>query len=857
MQSPPSPSWPALTRANRIRTRWWWHGSAVDEANLTRELEALRAAGFGGVEVTPIYEVQGEENRRVPFLSDRWFALMRHACDEAARLDMDVDVVPGSGWRLGGARVPEAHRACDLVDRPAEPGSNTPAELAIAPNDEKVKRPGPGGEGYTIDVFDAEAVAAFIGDFNRRFFKHIPARLIRTEFHDSWEYEGSGSRNLFATFIGRRGYDLQAYADAFQPGFGSLEPDVSHRVLHDYRLTLEEMALEHFLGTWNASCHAHGILTRNQAHGSPGNILDLYAASDIPETEIFLDAIHPLVQKFASSAGHVAGRRLISAESFTWLSNHWQSDLAKIKRYADRLFLAGTNQIVCHGTAYSPDDAVWPGWLFYASSQINDRNPIWRDFPALADYINRCQSLLQAGEPDEAVLLYWPLPDHSMRTGGKLLRYRINGADWTQGDALERTGLALHDAGVLFDFVSDRQLQAACAEGGRILCPGASYRVVVLPPLHFLPLETAQALLALLRGGAQIICCSPPQDWDVPGLSNLTARREAMREVVRDLVAHPGLIVTNDPTPFLKHLPHGVEPLARGSGLRCLRRRMDDGALQYFLVNTGEAVFVGPVQFTAPGRHALIRDPWSGRVGAADIPNGGLPLRLEPDETRFVTVSDTPVPGDAWVECEPAPAPHVRLEGPWDLRFVTGGPVLPPPMQIDRLESLSHLGQEDLARFAGTIRYEHSFNLMASVSADLVLELGEVQRSARVFLNDVELGLSIQPPHRHRLPAAYLKAGENRLAIEVTTLAVNRIRDLDRRGVDWKIFKDINFVDDDYKPFDASTWPVAPIGLLGPVKMIAARLATTLALLVGACATATPIEEHDTLMKLGALLKTP
>jgi hypothetical protein len=80
------------------------------------------------------------------------------------------------------------------------------------------------------------------------------------------------------------------------------------------------------------------MLTRNQAHGSPGNLLDIYALADIPETEIFSGRVSPLSNKFASSAAHVAGRRLCSSESFTWLSEHFQSDPGKIKQYADYLF---------------------------------------------------------------------------------------------------------------------------------------------------------------------------------------------------------------------------------------------------------------------------------------------------------------------------------------------------------------------------------------------------------------------------------------------------------------------------------------------------------------------------------------
>jgi hypothetical protein len=35
----------------------------------------------------------------------------------------------------------------------------------------------------------------------------------------------------------------------------------------------------------------------------------------------------------------------------------------------------------------------------------------------------------------------------------------------------------------------------------------------------------------------------------------------------------------------------------------------------------------------------------------------------------------------------------------------------------------------------------------------------------------------------------------------------------------WKTFHDINFVNIDYRPFDASGWPLRPCGLLGPVRL--------------------------------------
>ena len=67
----------------------------------------------------------------------------------------------------------------------------------------------------------------------------------------------------------------------------------------------------------------------------------------------------------------------------------------------------------------------------------------------------------------------------------------------------------------------------------------------------------------------------------------------------------------------------------------------------------------------------------------------------------------------------------------------------------------------------------------------------------------------------------HLKPSGNVLEVEVTSVAANRIRDLDRRGVQWKIFKDINLVDVNYRPFDAADWPLTDCGLLGPVTLTA------------------------------------
>jgi hypothetical protein len=88
-----------------------------------------------------------------------------------------------------------------------------------------------------------------------------------------------------------------------------------------------------------------------------------------------------------------------------------------------------------------------------------------------------------------------------------------------------------------------------------------------------------------------------------------------------------------------------------------------------------------------------------------------------------------------------------------------------------------------------------------------------------VRLNGKNLGTLFIPPFRVDLPAGLLLPKNNVLEVEVTNTSANRIRDLDRQKVPWKNFYDINFVNINYKPFDASDWPITESGLLGPVTL--------------------------------------
>jgi len=860
--------WPPLERNHKPWTRWWWHGSAVDRENLTAELERLAAAGFGGVEITTIYGVKGAEARVLPYLSPAWTEMFRFAAEEAVRLGLGVDMPPGSGWRTGGPWVRKEHANTSVKisrfeaapDKPltvdatkrlidaviAYPERGEPLDLTRrladgklrwaaparqwtvyvverVPSGDSVKRPAPGGEGDAIDVYSPAAFAAFFEAFEQRL---APAerRKVRSWFHDSFEYRGDWSHVFLDEFQKRRGYDLKREIRAL---VGDESPERSARVLSDYRETISDLLHDNFVERLTAWAHAQGGLNRNQAHGSPGNLLDLYAACDIPETEIFgrlggPDS-NPLINKFASSAAHVTGKRLISSESYTWLNEHFQTTLAELKAATDQLFLTGVNHIFFHGTAYSPTDAPWPGWVFYASVQANPRNPLWKDIPALTAYIARCQSVLQSGRAGNDLLLYWPYYDVIDNPGPMFQQLSVHSPSWFYQEAIGGIAAELWRNGFGFDYISDGQLDR--------LGVRAPYKAVIVPACRRMPAATFRTLLEAARTGAAVIFQNQLPD-DVPGLARLPERRAEIEKLKASLRFHLNptgqmeaaagkgkILIAANILRALDAVRIPREPFSEHQ-IQFIRRSQKTG-YSYFLRNGGDTPFDGWISPAVKMESAVLMDPMSGasgtveqranRQGAAEVH-----LQLDPGETIILRTYDTgTAPGGPWHYREPAGS-AITLAGEWRVRFVEGGPRLPAGYNTRRLESWTARGG-DAEAFAGTARYSLRFE-NSSTAGSWLLDLGEVRDSARVRLNGKDVETLITPPYR--IQTGPLKPAGNLLEVDVTSVGANRIRDMDLRKIPWRVFYDINVVNTKYQPFDASVWPIRPAGLLGPVRLI-------------------------------------
>lgn len=822
-------TWPDVRREALPGTRWWWLGSAVDSANIAWNLEKYAAAGIGSVEITPIYGVQGNDDNDIPYLSDRWLDELKNVETAAARNGVLVDMNQGTGWPFGGPEVTLDYSACKaifLVDTVAEgaapvkeisqkeaPYTKQIAETRrmLASGEEEVirlyesrtrqavKRAAPGGEGLVIDHFDRDAVARYLSKFDDA-FSQSGVSYPHNFFNDSYEVYGANwTPTLLDEFERRRGYRLQ---DRLPQLLGYI--DDGNQTLSDYRETLGEMLLENFTEQWVDWAHQRGVQIRNQAHGSPANLIDLYAAVDVPEIEGFglsdfgikglrtdpgftkKNDSDVSMLKYAASAAHITGKPLTSSETFTWLTEHFRTSLSQMKPDLDLMFTCGVNHIFFHGTAYSPKDDPWPGWKFYASVDMSPTNSIWRDAPEMMEYITRCQSFLQDGKPDNDFLVYLPIYDlwhQRLKSGDKglAMMFSIHDMGKLAPDFIKSV-MEIDSLGYDSDYISDKYLMTTTYNDGQLLtAAGTPYKALI-----------------------------------VPGSGNLTP---ALKAHLDRLAAQGANIIYGIDRTAIKNAAKS-EPMRTDLGVRAIRRSDSDG-YHYFIANLTPNDVDSSVPLAVDFVDALWFDPLTGGVTRADVADGKVRMDLRSGESRILRLYDHAVT-DKSIPVRPRYTHEEvkTLDGPWQLSFTESTPAVTETITLDSLKPWTALGDTRLNDLMGTGVYTTTFDIdKKDLNGDWTLELGDVRESARVYVNDRLVGTAWSVPFALPLKNV-LKKGKNSLRIEVTNLPANRIAALDREGVKWRKFKEINVVDLNYKKTGYEGWTTVPSGLNSNVRLV-------------------------------------
>jgi alpha-L-rhamnosidase len=852
--------------------RWWWFGPAVVKPELAKELETMRDAGMGGVEIQPVYPLMLDDPAKgivnLRYLSPDFLGDVSFVNARAHELGLRVSMTLGSGWPYGGPGTTLALAAGQLkiAAVPVRNGTASPPPLAqgdsliaaflvagteksfdtasakqfdpsgpvpsatrnstalyfIASHTQQmVKRAAFGAEGYVLDHFLRAAIDEHLKDVATPLVNAFRDRPPYSVFSDSLEVYGSDwTADLPAEFKERRGYDLIPHLPELLAG-GTPEAEA---VRHDWGETLSDLIRENYLAPLTQFAQAHGTLFRSQTYGDPAVTLADESVPNLPEGE------GPQWRSFsyarwASSAGHLYNRNVTSAETWTWLhSPAFRATPLDMKAEADRMFLIGINQFVGHGFPYSPPAAGEPGWAFYAAAVFNSNNPWFPVMPDVMRYLQRVSWLLRQGQPanDVAILL----PEDDAQAAFSPGHVSVT-EEMPKRITPELMG-AILDAGYNVDYID----AATIDKLGKI-----PYPILILPPTGRIPLTAYRKIAAYAATGDVIGIGMLPSL--APGLleQNDTPTIAAVSKKIFMDEGHRGVFIPSVSElagALHRALPPDVDATGTTEGLGFIHRRLGNADI-YFLANTGNKPIDGAVVFRSPHASLEAWDPDSGRVlFTANHGRGArIPLALAPYESRVFVLADRPeaaAPVAQWPEHEELLA---DLSTGWSIQF-SGAPQ---PLLLANLESWTNV--PGMRNFSGEAAYTRDFSLSNALAkgAHILLDFGQgtpiaddrppgasgmhalldppIREAAIVYVNGRRAGSLWHPPYRIEI-TQLLHGKDNRVEVQVYNTAINELTGQPPHDYSalWAKYGKR------FEPQDMDNLHPIPSGLFGPIRLM-------------------------------------
>jgi alpha-L-rhamnosidase len=804
---------------SRPMMRWWWFGLAVEKPEIRRELEQMKADGIGGAELAFVYpQVVDDPAKHLvnePFLSSAMLDNVSYAASEARRLGLRLDVTLGSGWPYGGpaTTLKEASGRLRVAELAVAPGATSlpgfalaegesvisislvngepkhwqaaPAQL-LAPGQTKdlppsttprtalvfiaghtsqqVKRAAVGAEGWVLDPFSREAVATHlnaVGEPLVRAFGLTPPYAV---FSDSLEaYGADWTPDLPAEFRRRRGYDLLPHLPELVAG-GTAEAE---RVRHDWGKTLTELVDENYLSQINAWAIAHHTRFRSQTYGEPAVSLSSQRLVALAEGEgPHWRAFSTL--RWATSANHLFGHNVTSAETFTWLhSPAFRATPLDMKAEVDLHFLVGVNQIIGHGWPYSAPQVGEPGWSLYAAAVFNDHNPWHPVMPDVARYIERTSFLLRQGQPANQVALLLPTDDAwaGFSPGKVSVTAEMNRL------VTPAIMSSILSAGYNVDYIDADAIDKV----------GIHYPVLVIPPTDRIPVETLRKIQQYVAAGGKAIAVGRAPMLDANGQNTAALlSRELFNGSKSTLVA--------DDSALEEALHKAVRPdfqlQSDNDDIGFIRRKLPAADI-YFVANTSNHPV--SVRATFATTHTF-GQRWNADTGAtvAGYPGtAAIPVNLAAYESAIFVFSDTP----SRVPSVDRPGAQIAdLSADWKVTFTATNRSISEQVLADWMNNPA-------TRFySGEAVYERDFTLSKMPAGAIFLDVDggtalaippklkgpgmrawydpPVREAAIVYMNGRRVGSLWHPPYRLAV-SGFVKQGQNRLVIKVYNTAIN------------------------------------------------------------------------------------
>jgi hypothetical protein len=697
--------------------------------------------------------------------------------------------------------------------------------MGMVPNETLNTPASPEGRGWEMDKFSPEVAQYHFDRFLGEILKRIPAedrKTFRVTVMDSWEKGGQMFTDNFVDSLkARYGYDPRPFLPVLT-GHLVGSPEQSERFLWDVRRLTAEMAGNNLMPNFNAATHPHGIETWIENYGDwgfPGEFLLYGKHTDRVGGEFWVGGDMRYID-VAASAAHIYNKPHVYAESFTSIGGY-RDHPGSLKRDCDGAFAAGLTRCVLHVYIEQPYEEVNPGISAWFGVEFNRKNTWFNQIDLFTAYLKRCGLMLEQGM-DVADIAYFIGEDVPVNTGPFGLKPE---------EAKDGVTIPALPAGYHADYVnSDILLNRMSVKDGRLTLPhGASYRLLVLPPVETMRPEVLKSIERLVADGAAVLGEAPlrsPSLQNYPAadkeLTKLAAAmwgdKSAKRRTYNKGVIFSGMTIEE----ALTALDVAPDVKLDNADLVYNHRTAADRDI-YFIANRSDKLIDLTPAFRVSGRQPQLWNPVDGSIRplpAFEQQESAtlIPMQLAPYESAFIVFVGKGKPQSADVSANfPQPVTVAEINTPWTVVFesdsVKRGPA--EPVIFDRLQSWSQHEDERIRYFSGTAVYKNTFTLTDKSADRLYLDLDKVSVMAKVKINGQYAGGIWTPPYRTDI-SDYVKTGENTVEIEVVSTWFNRIVGDTSYPPEQRRVRYIDTWAVIFKP----TTPLRESGLTGTVKIV-------------------------------------
>lgn len=671
----------------------------------------------------------------------------------------------------------------------------------------------PQGVGYEVDKANAALVRFHYSQFIGELLKRIPEEsksAFKYVVADSYEM---GSENWTdgyeAKFESEFGYNPKKYLPVFSGKIvGSVEE--SNRFLWDLRRSIATAVAYEYTGELRKSSNKDNLQLwlENYGHwGFPSEFLMYGGQSDLVSGEFWNEGtLGDIECKSASSAAHIYGKPMVSAEAFTASSRTYVRHPAMLKKRGDWSFTEGINHFVLHLYVHQPDDKRVPGVNAWFSTEFNRHNTWFEKSRAYLDYLRRSQHLLQQGTY-AADVCYFIGEDAPIMTGAR-------------NPELPK--------GYSYDYINAEViLNRLNVKNGKFILPdGMTYSMMVLPPMKTMTPELLKKIESLVTAGGIIYGQAPTKS---PSLKNYPESDKHVRELAAKMWGSSNDQIKKYGNGFIVDgldLQDAMNQLGIAKDVNLnsdvpvlwTHRKLENMDI-YFLTNQSEQEIQFAPSFKVQGMKPQLWDAVTGEIRPLNEfkeSNGTttVSIKMKSLESWFVVFSssDLNIADKNSSSNFPESKTVTILDNAWTVDFKNKEIGPKEVVEFPKLTDWINNTNDRIKYYSGTAVYTSTFNYKKQDgTGNVFVDLGKVGVMATVKINGKNIGTTWIAPFKLKANEV-IKEGKNTIEIEVVNVWRNRLTGdkllPEKDRTTWLLFDAVTKEEE-----------LVPSGLLGPVTI--------------------------------------